>query len=310
MTKKTKKTKASRTFATSFKDLLKQSEVEAPAAQTKAQTKAQAKVQTSSKQPARPATQKPAQESIYEIPISDAALFEKALDGMSRENVFAGKYVGEGHNVPKAPKRDVAPEPVIASEEEEQAREAVESLREEAFFAHMVGDVAPMSRVKNYYVAQPRTALLNPEEAPRRGFTDEHPETLYTPLLPKDGDGLHVVHELDSSQKGLLKRFQLQHRRERCPQLDLHGDTQEDALRRLELFSHQAWKDRQPYIKIIHGKGIGNPDSEPVLKPTVLHWLEGPGLRYIRGYAPELNADRTYGSLVVAIDVKRQNPKP
>ena len=302
MTKKTKKNKASRTFSTSFKDLLKQSEVEVPVAKTEATPE-----RASAPAPAARAAQ---DERAFEPPMSDEDLFEKALDGMSREQVFAGKYVGQGHHVPKAPKPQPPQAAVAKSEEEKQAREAVESLREEAFFAHMVGEVAPINQTKNYYVAKPRTALLNPEEAPRRGFTDEHPETLYTPTLPKDGEGLHVVHELDGSQKGLLKRFQLQNRRERCPQLDLHGDTQEDALRRLELFTHQAWKDRQPYIKIIHGKGLGGPHSEPVIKPTVLHWLEGPGLRYIRGYAPELNIDRNYGSLIVAIDFKRQNPTP
>lgn len=292
--------KANRKFSTSFKDLLEQ---------MPQQTQ---QVQQPPAQPKPKPTPKPTPSARVDVeqwqPVDDNTLFEQALEQMSAKDVFQGKYMGSGHKVPEKPKQ---PEPTSTTSpdqeaQEAEAREHIEALRDEAYFEHMVGPVAKVERGK-YRAPNPRAALLNPEQTETRGYTDETPDTLYTPLLPKSGDELHFVDTLNDAQRGLLKRYRLQNRRERAPQLNLHGDTQEDALRQLELFMHKAWKDKVPYVRIIHGKGLGSENQQPVLKPTVLHWLEGPGLRYIRGYAPELTQDRNYGSLIVAMDAKRLN---
>lgn len=292
--------KANHKFSTSFKDLLEQVPKDAeqpPAKPTKPKPT-----------PTPTPTPSPRVDVAQWQPVDDDALFEQALEQMSAKDVFQGKYMGSGHKVPEKPKQP-EPTPVASPDQEAQeaeARERIEALRDEAYFEHMVGPVAKVERGK-YRAPNPRAALLNPEPAETRGYTDETPDTLYTPTLPKSGEALHFVETLNDAQRGLLKRYRLQNRRERAPQLNLHGDTQEDALRQLELFMHKAWKDKVAYVRIIHGKGLGSENQQPVLKPTVLHWLEGPGLRYIRGYAPELTQDRNYGSLIVAMDAKRLN---
>jgi DNA-nicking Smr family endonuclease len=56
-------------------------------------------------------------------------------------------------------------------------------------------------------------------------------------------------------------------------QLDLHGLRTDEARDSLVAFLNACQKNNLRCIRIIHGKGLGSPDREPVLKGKVLRWL-------------------------------------
>ncbi len=56
-------------------------------------------------------------------------------------------------------------------------------------------------------------------------------------------------------------------------QLDLHGATREEARRLLAGFLADALLRGLRCVRIVHGKGLGSPGREPVLKGLVKGWL-------------------------------------
>jgi DNA-nicking Smr family endonuclease len=255
----------------------------------------------------------PAPEEQDGEPMSDSQLFERALGAIRPESIYAGKYRGEVEGLPAPVMRGERRGPskaerAMQAAEEEAAREAIQKLRERSFFERMVGRVTRVEEADKYHVAPTPTveSLLAKRDDGPRPYSTEHPDSLLTPPMPKSGDGLHRVEALDPSQSGLLKRFKLWAKREAVEVLNVRGDSVEDALRQVELFFHKHWKAGVRYVRVIHGRGINSEDQLPVLKPAVLTWLEGPGTRYIRGYAPELNTAGDYGSVIVQL--KQRDP--
>ncbi len=55
--------------------------------------------------------------------------------------------------------------------------------------------------------------------------------------------------------------------------LDLHGNTIEQAGERLDRFLSSCLEHQIRCVRIIHGKGYGSRDGEPVLKQSVRRWL-------------------------------------
>lgn len=56
-------------------------------------------------------------------------------------------------------------------------------------------------------------------------------------------------------------------------ELDLHGMTSEQARLALVTFLHDCNRRELRCVRIIHGKGLGSKNREPVLKHKVRHWL-------------------------------------
>ncbi len=56
-------------------------------------------------------------------------------------------------------------------------------------------------------------------------------------------------------------------------QLDLHGLTRDLAREELAVFLNDALKRGLRCVRVIHGKGLGSINREPVLKGRVRHWL-------------------------------------
>jgi len=56
-------------------------------------------------------------------------------------------------------------------------------------------------------------------------------------------------------------------------ELDLHGLTRVEAKRELSDFLFECKRRGARCVRIIHGKGLGSKDREPVLKLHVRHWL-------------------------------------
>ncbi|MCC7182275.1 MAG: Endonuclease MutS2 [Rhodocyclaceae bacterium] len=55
--------------------------------------------------------------------------------------------------------------------------------------------------------------------------------------------------------------------------IDLHGLNRAEALDALKTFLATAERKRQRCLRVIHGKGLGSPGNEPVLKKLTLAWL-------------------------------------
>ena len=167
--------------------------------------------------------------------------------------------------------------------------QVVRSLRERIKYNAMeeaFGDVKRLGRGK---LREPRLADL-PDDAPE--------PTLETPGLPTEGDGLRYV-DIQPRHRELLDRH------DRCPEptpeLNLRGMRRVEAVRELALFVDLNAKDGRRFLRIITGRGKRSEHGEPVIKPAVIEWLDGPGTAYVRGYAPEVNRAGDYGSLVVEL---------
>jgi DNA-nicking Smr family endonuclease len=56
-------------------------------------------------------------------------------------------------------------------------------------------------------------------------------------------------------------------------QLDLHGMRSDEAREALGTFIRDAWKQGIRCVRVVHGKGLGSPGRQPVLKAKVQRWL-------------------------------------
>jgi len=56
-------------------------------------------------------------------------------------------------------------------------------------------------------------------------------------------------------------------------ELDLHGMNGDESRMALAVFLHDCGRRELRCVRIIHGKGLGSKNREPVLKHKVRHWL-------------------------------------
>jgi DNA-nicking Smr family endonuclease len=56
-------------------------------------------------------------------------------------------------------------------------------------------------------------------------------------------------------------------------QIDLHGLRSDEAREALALFIREAVRQGWRCLRVVHGKGLGSPGREPVLKSKVQRWL-------------------------------------
>ncbi|MEE8434841.1 MAG: Smr/MutS family protein [bacterium] len=67
-------------------------------------------------------------------------------------------------------------------------------------------------------------------------------------------------------------------------ELDLHGKTQEEAIRMVQNFLLVSHRQKLRHVLIITGKGKKSGQEGPVLGRAVFHWLERNGARYVRDF--------------------------
>ncbi len=144
------------------------------------------------------------------------------------------------------------------------------SEEESGLFRAAVGPVKP---VRHDRVVHRRPG---PPPYPRQTLKDEEQvilELLSDSQAPWDlesGDELYYAQP--GLQHGVLRRLrrgQLSVAR----QLDLHGMTVSVARDALAAFLRDSRRDGVRCVRIIHGKGRGSRQGQPVLKRKVDHWL-------------------------------------
>lgn len=67
-------------------------------------------------------------------------------------------------------------------------------------------------------------------------------------------------------------------------ELDLHGATQEQAIRRVQGFLLMAHRQKLRRVLIITGRGLGSGEQGSVLRDAVTRWLERNGGPYVRDF--------------------------
>ena len=176
------------------------------------------------------------------------------------------------------------------------ARAAAERAR--LLFADSVGPVTPLPPDGTAASSTPRPEPLplqreaDERAALRQALSDE--VDLETLLLTDDGLSFHR-HGVGPEVVTRLRRGHWAIQRE----LDLHGLRREQAREELAGFLREARRRGWRCLRVVHGKGLGSPGREPVLKSKVQRWLgqHADVLAFTQASAPEGGA----GALIVLL---------
>ena len=141
-----------------------------------------------------------------------------------------------------------------------------------AEFRQAVADVTPLPALNRV-----EPVLARPRPIPRQRQQDEAQvlRDLLSDHLPWH-EGLENGEELTFIRAGLRKDTLRRLRRGHWylqAELDLHGHTTTQAREALVCFLHHCRQQGYRCVRIIHGKGLGSKNREPVLKKKVYHWL-------------------------------------
>jgi DNA-nicking Smr family endonuclease len=146
---------------------------------------------------------------------------------------------------------------------QEQARNA---------FAHAVGPVQRLPEPGRVHRHGPR-----PEPLPRQREADERAALREALSDEVDVESLLLTDDgLSFRRPGLGPDVVARLRRGQWSiqaQIDLHGLRREEAREQLANFVREALQRGQRCVRVIHGKGLGSPGREPVLKAKVQRWL-------------------------------------
>jgi DNA-nicking Smr family endonuclease len=165
-----------------------------------------------------------------------------------------------------------AQEEARKAEAAERLRREQESRRDADLFRRSIGDVAPLPTPDKALPSVPR-----PQPIPRQHLDDEQ-----AALQESLSDEFNVDTLLDTDEalsyarNGIgpdtLRKLRRGHWVIQS-QLDLHGMRRDEAREALGEFLRGAVRRGQRCVRIIHGKGLGSINKEPVLKNKVRAWL-------------------------------------
>jgi len=161
-----------------------------------------------------------------------------------------------------------------AQERAEQARVAAEKRAEAErnLFTRAVGKVAPISQPERVWsppqrpLPRPIQQDLGDEAVMHESMSDEFD---ITTLLDADdqlsfrrsGIGTDVTRKLRKGEWSIQG------------QIDLHGLRSDEARNAIGQFIRDAKRMGWRCVRVVHGKGLGSPGKEPVLKSKVQRWL-------------------------------------
>jgi DNA-nicking Smr family endonuclease len=163
-------------------------------------------------------------------------------------------------------------EQVRAAAEAERARLAEKAALEADLFRSSIGNVAPLAprnKIQPVIVPPEPIAyqhLADEQAALQESISDEF--TIET-LLDSDASLSFTRNGIGADTLRKLRRghWVIQN------QLDLHGLRTDEAREALGEFLRMAGRHGHRCVRIIHGKGLGSVNKEPVLKNKVRNWL-------------------------------------
>jgi DNA-nicking Smr family endonuclease len=193
----------------------------------------------------------------------------------------------------------------LKAQEEARKAEETERLRRDAqaksdadLFRRSIGEVAPITSAAKVIHTPPRPAplakqhLADEQAALQESLSDEFsPETLLDTdenlSFSRNGIGVDTLRKL---RRG---HWVIEH------QLDLHGLRTDEAREALSDFLRKACKRGLRCVRIIHGKGNGSINKEPVLKSKVRNWLAQK--QEVMAFCQARAADGGAGALIVLL---------
>ncbi len=158
------------------------------------------------------------------------------------------------------------------SAERDRLRLEKEAKREAEVFRNAVGDVVPLrSQDRAEVVAPPPPPIAHQRHADERAalaasMSDEFDVTTLLDVdaalsYTRSGIGPDVVRKLRKGHWVIQDEF------------DLHGMRRDEAREALADFLREVTRRGLRCVRIIHGKGLGSVNREPVLKGMVHKWL-------------------------------------
>ena len=191
-----------------------------------------------------------------------------------------------------------AREKAAAEAEARQRAARAAADRQRQLFAHTVGAVTPLPA----HGLAPQT-VKPPEPLPRQREADElaalqealsDEVDIESLLLTDDGLSFH--------RSGVAPDVVTRLRRGHWSiqgELDLHGLRREEARDELAGFMKEASRRGWRCLRVVHGKGLGSPGRQPVLKAKVQRWLgqHDAVLAFTQASAPQGGA----GALIVLL---------
>lgn len=187
-------------------------------------------------------------------------------------------------------------------EAERQKREAAVRLDAD-LFRRSVSNVAPLAATDKLVAVPPRPLpiahqhLADEQAALRESLSDEFSvETLLDTdealSFARNGIGPDIVRKLRRGHWVIQS------------QLDLHGLRTDEAREALAQFLRKAVKRGLRCVRVIHGKGLGSVNKEPVLKNKVRNWLSQKD--EVIAFCQARAADGGAGALVVLLKASSQ----
>jgi DNA-nicking Smr family endonuclease len=173
----------------------------------------------------------------------------------------------------KSLRKDLKAQEEARAAAERQRREDEQRRRAEAdIFRNSIGQVAPLRQAEKVELRPPqplpiaRQHLADEQAALMESLSDEF---TFDTLLDSDENLSFTQPGIGSDVLSKLRRghWVIQN------QLDLHGLRRDQAREALSEFLRQARRQGQRCVRIIHGKGHGSVNKEPVLKQKVRNWL-------------------------------------
>ena len=139
-------------------------------------------------------------------------------------------------------------------------------------FRKALAGVEPLAEPRRKPLARPR-----PSPFPRQTRRDEHAalaESLAGPLSIDDAldSGDELVYARDGLQRDVLRKLRRGHWVIEDA-LDLHGMNRMQAAAAVAEFLRRCVQRRARCVRIVHGKGLGSRNREPVLKAKLRKWL-------------------------------------
>lgn len=185
--------------------------------------------------------------------------------------------------------------------EEEARRVAAEAQRrrEQELFAHSIGPVTRLPPSDRVLLLPPRPAPL-----PKQRELDEA-QVLRSSLSDEfDAESLMETDDQLSYRRvgvgqDVLKKLRLGAWTVQG-QVDLHGCTRDQAREVLAQFLADAGKCGWRCVRVVHGKGLGSPGRQPVLKGKVRTWLVQ--RQEVLAFAHARGPDGGAGALIVLLD--------
>ncbi len=153
-----------------------------------------------------------------------------------------------------------------------QREAALRAQRERELFATSVGRVQPLPDK-----GRAHTAPLPPEPEPKQRQRDER-----AALRETISDEFNVESLLETDEALFYRRpdigLDVVRKLRRGgwtiqAQIDLHGLRRDEARERLSEFVRDSVAQQRRCVRVVHGKGLGSPGREPVLKGRVHSWL-------------------------------------